>query len=452
MQSLRWRLLIGAAAAISLALLAAWVFMTLLFGRHLERNLEAEMSRDGERLAAALTVGPDGAPMLQPSLADPRLQTPASGYYWQVSTQAGTERSRSLWDAVLPSPADPPAASWRLRRAAGPFEQQVAIVERRVAPDPAGPEVLIQLARDTGDLSSARDEFALELAAFLALLWLALSAAAWLQVRLGLAPLSGVRGQLAGLQASAAARLPDASLREIQPLTQAINALADAREAELDLARRRAADLAHGLKTPLSALAAQTRRAREAGAADAADGLERAIAAMGRTLEAELARARIAMVRAGPGGRSEIRPVVERLITVLEHTDRGGELAFTVDVPDGLSLAVKPDDLSEMLGAVLENAVRYARRQMRVSAGQEGGRTWVSIEDDGPGIPASAQRDALIRGGRLDRTGPGTGLGLAIARELAEATGGSVTLADSPLGGLRADFGWPAATRSAAQL
>src|SRR3546814_5704623 len=47
--------------------------------------------------------------------------------------------------------------------------------------------------------------------------------------------------------------------RSVQPLIDAINALADVREADLDRARRRAADLAHGLKTPLAALAAQSR-------------------------------------------------------------------------------------------------------------------------------------------------------------------------------------------------
>src|SRR3546814_16232606 len=59
------------------------------------------------------------------------------------------------------------------------------------------------------------------------------------------------------------ARLPPARLREIQPLVQAINSLADARAGELELARHRAADLAHGLKTPLAALAAQSRGTEE---------------------------------------------------------------------------------------------------------------------------------------------------------------------------------------------
>jgi signal transduction histidine kinase len=197
-------------------------------------------------------------------------------------------------------------------------------------------------------------------------------------------------------------------------------------------------------------MAAQSRRAREAGAGQAADGLDRAIAAIRHAVDGELARARIAVARRHAGGSANVRATVERLVTVLEHTDKGGDLAFTLDIPASLQLAVQADDLSEILGAVLENAVRYARRQVRVSATAGPEWTRVSVEDDGPGIPAGDARAALVRGARLDETKSGTGLGLAIARELAEATGGSIAMASSPLGGLEVSFSWsPGADASA---
>jgi signal transduction histidine kinase len=256
-----------------------------------------------------------------------------------------------------------------------------------------------------------------------------------------------VRSELAALRDSASARLPEARLREVQPLIDSINALADTRERDLAVARQRAADLAHSLKTPLAAMAAQSRRARDSGADKAADGLDRAIAAIQRTVEAELARARIAAIRRQPGGNAAVRETVERLVTVLEQTDRGGELAFTLDIPANLHLAVLPDDLSEILGAVLENAVRYARRQVRIQAEAGPGWTRVAIEDDGPGIGTDQATAALARGGRLDEAQGGSGLGLAIARELAEATGGAIGMTRSALGGLQVCFTWDASRK-----
>lgn len=442
--SLRWRLLLGAAAAILAALAVAWLFMTLLFERHLERRLQTEMERDGQRLAAVLALDPAGAATLASEpLSDPRLQAPGGGFYWQLTTTAGTIRSRSLWDQVLPGSPSATAENWTLRRVAGPFEEPVFVLERMIAPDADKPAVLVQLAQDAAAVTSARAEFGRELAVFLGVLWLVLSAAAWLQVALGLRPLAGIRTDLDRLRDSPTARLPAARLAEIRPLTDAINAMAEARERDVTRGRQRAADLAHGLKTPIAALEAQSRKARNAGAAEAADGLDRVISTVRSAIEAELARARIATVVGGPAGRALVHPAVERLITVLEHTDVGEKIAFTVEVPDDLHAPLRAADLTELLGAVLENAVRYASRRVWIRGTSTPSDISITIEDDGPGIAANQARRAFTRGERLDQAEAGSGLGLAIANDLAEATGGRVTTAESRGGGFAISFLWP---------
>jgi signal transduction histidine kinase len=441
-RSLQWRLLIGAAIAILVALALAWAFMTLLFERHANRRLEAELTRDAIVLVAGLALDARGLPVSEHPPRDARLQTPAGGFYWQVRSARGALRSRSLWDADLSAAADVPRGEWRLRRAEGPFEEPVAILEREVVLGDGKVPLLVQLAEDTRPVRDARAEFARELAAFLAVLWLVLSAAAWGQVSLGLRPLRRIRGDLDALRANATARLPVAHLREIQPLADAINALADTRERELAQARRRAADLAHGLKTPLAALAAQSRRAREAGADEAAQGMERALAAIGATVDAELTRARVAAAQRGDTSDANVLAVVEALVTVLEHTDAGSRIAFGVDVADGLQVPIAADVLSEILGALLENAVRHARRQVRVSAVASSGRISISIEDDGPGIASEHREDVLMRGARLDESGS-SGLGLAIARDLVAATAGDISLDGAVLGGLAVRVSWP---------
>ena len=444
-RSLHWRLLIGGAGAILVALAVAWVFMTLLFSWHMQRRIKADMVRDGLRLVAGLGAGRDGGMQVQQPPVDSRLETPAGGYYWEVVSGPRTLRSRSLWDGDLQRAPDAPSDHWRMRSAPGPYGQPVSIVERRIHSTALASPVLVQLAQDTAPLAAERFEFGRELAAFLVVLWLVLSAAAWLQVRLGLRPLGRIRGDLAALRASPSARLPASGLREVKPLIDSINSLADAREHDLGVARQRAADLAHGLKTPLSAMAAQSRRARAAGADQAADGLDRAIGAMLRAVEAELARARAAMIRREQGGSTGLYTTVERLVTVLEQTDKGGTLAFDLDIPASLRVAVQRDDLYEILGAVLENAVRYARRRVMVTAHAGEGWTRVVVEDDGPGIAEAHLRDVLARGGRLDESDAGSGLGLSIARELLEATGGRIRMSHSDMGGLKVAFVWSGA-------
>lgn len=437
-RSLRWRLLLAATAAILLALGIAWVFMTLLFERHLERRLEADMTRDALSLVGALTLDAGGRARLETEPADPRLRNPAGGYYWQIDTATGALRSRSLWDSVLEVPVSQATDDWRFRRGPGPFGQSLAILERKVVVESDQPPVVVVLAQDTATISSARSEFARELAVFLGVLWIVLSVAAWLQVSVGLRPLARIRSDLAALQDSAGARLSPENLLEVQPLADAINALADVREKDLALARRRASDLAHGLKTPLSALAAQSRRAREAGADVAADGMDRAIAAIGHVVDTELTRMRLARLGQVRGASANVSDVAERLVQVLEHTEKGERLLFSIEVPESLQVNIEEEHVSEMLGALLENATRHARRQVRLSSSAGPGWTCLSVEDDGEGIAPERHEDVVMRGVRLDESvSPGSGLGLAIARELVEAHGGVLQLGRSDLGGLK---------------
>ena len=102
-----------------------------------------------------------------------------------------------------------------------------------------------------------------------------------------------------------------------------------------------------------------------------------------------------------------------------------------------------------MAGNLLDNACKWAKSRVRVSARREeaaGGRSSRSrFDDDGPGLPPEDREAALARGSRLDETKPGSGLGLSIVVELARIYGGGLTLETSDLGGLSARLKLPAA-------
>jgi signal transduction histidine kinase len=450
--SLRLRLLAGAAIAVFAALALAWLAMTLLFQRHLELRVEQELRRDALQLVAGLSLNSAGMIIIQQLPTDPRLSIPAGGLYWQVSAGQETQRSRSLWDQTLPPSPQADAMEWRTREIDGPFGQQLFLLERLVQPVGSAESVLVQLALDENELSVARAEFSQTLALFLLLLWAVLAGAAWIQVQLGLKPLNRLRRELSALRHNASERLSAGYPQEVEPLTKAINDLATAREADVKRARQRAADLAHGMKTPLAALAAQSRLIREGRTdpAAAADGLDRAISAAAAAVEAELARARAAASRhARQDAQAAPLSVAQKLTLVLERTEKGMRLDYDLDVPEGLRLAVAAEDLSEILGPLLENAVRFARRQVRVSSTVGEDTVVLNVEDDGPGLSAAEMAEVMVRGVRLDQTGGGHGLGLAIARELVEATGGTIELGASALGGLRIELRWNRADRPA---
>jgi signal transduction histidine kinase len=448
-RSLRVRLLLSATAAIFVALAFAWLVMTLLFERHIERRVQADLVREGMQLAANLSIGPGGKPLLNQEPGAVRFGEPASGLYWQVTTSAGRLRSRSLWDQALPASQASLKREWSIRFPDGPFEEQLLLVEREVKPDRDGPDVLIQVASENKSLHESRREFGAELAVFLCLLWAILSAAAWAQVALGLKPLARIRDEVHGLKRSSRERLAIDPAREIEPLVRAINELADARENDLARARRRAANLAHALKTPLAAIAAQSRRIREAGEQDAADGLDRSISAASAAVDRELARSRAAEIRAATADASAaVLPAVESVVGVVECAEFVAQLVFEVDVSQDLMVPVAAEDLLELMGVLIENAARHARRRVLIHGDDSPESYKVIVEDDGPGIDPAQMTSVFARGARLDESGGGHGLGLAIARDLAEATRAEISLARSELGGLGVTILWRKLTRA----
>ncbi|MBE0586670.1 MAG: ATP-binding protein, partial [Hydrogenophaga sp.] len=114
-------------------------------------------------------------------------------------------------------------------------------------------------------------------------------------------------------------------------------------------------------------------------------------------------------------------------------------------LPDTLAFAGEEQDLQEMLGNLIDNACKWARHTVLVSASSEAGRLCLRVEDDGPGIDDQARAAVLARGARLDESVPGSGLGLAIVTDLARLYGGDVRLETASMGGLGVALSLPAA-------
>ncbi len=124
------------------------------------------------------------------------------------------------------------------------------------------------------------------------------------------------------------------------------------------------------------------------------------------------------------------------------HADRTVVVLF--DVSANLAVAVDPQDFDEMAGNLLDNAWRHARSAIQLAARQAGSTVILTIDDDGSGLSEVAMGEALMPGRRLDERGDGHGFGLSITEELAELSGGKLTLLASPsMPGLRASLTLP---------
>ena len=460
--SLHRRLLGATLVAVTVALLLAGWALSGLFRQHVQRQFVAALTQQLDQVVANLDVDADGRPQVDVTrLSDPRWSRPLSGLYWQVqeadAAQPGRvlRRSRSLWDAQLPAPADAPAdGELHVHRVGGPGGAELLLVERALRVDGAlHAPWRAQVAADLGQTAAAVRAFDGVLAASLALLLGLLAVAAALQVRVGLAPLRRLQAGLAAVHAGQAQQLEGRYPRELQPLVDDFNAVL-ARHGELvQRAGAQAGDLAHAVKTPLAALAqaAAAASARPQALAELPALVAEQVAVARRQVDWQLSRARAAAAGGLPGTRAELAPIAAGLVRVMQrvHAQRGLQIELAPMAPQ-LAFAGAAQDLQDMIGNLLDNACKWARSTVHLSAERLGdpgaaARLRVVVLDDGPGIAPAQRERALARGGRLDEATPGSGLGLAIVRDRVVLYGGEMTLDDAPGGGLRAVLLLPAA-------
>lgn len=428
--SLRWRLMLIGAATILAAMALSTLILAGLFDRHVERVAVSDLRDRALVLMSVIQPGPP--PRLSDQPVNPAWMRPFSGHYWQVWLEEQPVRSRSLWDVALDVPGPPPPpGEERVLRLEGPGGQRLLAVDQQVTigQGTQATAIRILVAEDTDDATLARAAFLRDLLPWLGASMAALMAASWAQVTLGLRPLAQIGDHLAGLAQGRRRRLGGTLPAEVAPLATQLDRLLDDRDRELDRARHRAGDLAHGFKTPLQALLGDADALRATGRPEIADSIEEVVTQMRRHVDRELARARIRTdARAA---RTDPAPLIARLVAVLGRTPDGARLDWRVEVPPGTALRIEPDDLTEALGALMENAARHARARVRIRLQPDEGLTAIVVRDDGPGVAEADLARLVDRGVRLDRTREGQGIGLAIVSDIADAAGGRLVLSNA---------------------
>ncbi len=217
---------------------------------------------------------------------------------------------------------------------------------------------------------------------------------------------------------------------EITALTGNLNTLIQQERLRQTRYREALSYLAHSLKTPLAVLRTAVDEPAELPGA-----VREQVARMDGIVQHQLARA-------AASGTSRfvpylpLAPVLQRVRDSLAkvYADKG--LVVTLDIPSDLAWRIDEGDAFEMLGNVMDNAAKWARRRVAVTVTRERDGLQMQFDDDGPGFSHDTQSilGLHVRG---DEQVPGHGVGLAVVHDLVASHDGELRLLRSELGGAR---------------
>ncbi|MEZ5668742.1 MAG: HAMP domain-containing sensor histidine kinase [Alphaproteobacteria bacterium] len=436
------RVLLAAGLILAVAAPVIWFGAGALIRAAAEGVVDAQLRGFGNQLRAARASEQASGVFF---FNEPDLE-----WVWQISIDgAPVNRATvlSLSDRTLPSITDTPARDFAVDfadSAIGRLRLAERLVEETDRATGALRAVRYQVGIRQAKYEGLVDDYVAQLQdlvwyaavpAFVGLI--GISAVAILMLRGGL---NEVRRAIDRFRSGATERIEGRHAAEMQVLVDQVNELLERQADMLGRSRKYVAKIAHDLNHPIAivgnAVAGSTQQplidkqlARMRGLIDRYSALARAI---------------------GPGALTvravALAPILEDVADSHRLLFRRAPLTIDVDCPPELRFAIEPADAEAMLSNLVGNAHKFAAGRVRLSArAGDGGGLVLAVEDDGPGIAPQNRAAALRWGEQLDEAPPGSGFGLAIVQDLAQLYGGGLTLADSPLGGLRAEIALPAA-------
>ena len=453
--SLSFRLIFTSAVVAVVLLASAAFLLANLFQAAVERNFDARLRSILDGLLAHVELGADGAPGMEGQIVDPRFTLPLSGWYWQVSPPKDKALGELASESLLEKRLVPNDTDLKNRDAGGVASfyindsegKQLRAIEQKFKLFGGDDEFSFLVAGNFDELKEEIFAFRRALYGVLALLGLGLLASILLQVRVALKPMKRMQQSLSAIRGGKAERLEGEFPSELQPVADELNLLIHANTEVIDRARTQVGNLAHALKTPLSVLTneAQGNKTEFAGKVSEQTQIMR------DQVSLYLDRARRAARAQTLGSVTDVEPVLTALGRTIMRINQDKGVKIDVIVSNGLKFRGESQDLEEMAGNLIDNAAKWSAKAVKVSATPiidqlDGTQNWllITVDDDGPGLPADKRSDAVKRGKRLDESKPGSGLGLSIVTETAGMYSGNVVLGDADLGGLRVQLRLPA--------
>ncbi|MEM7094943.1 MAG: ATP-binding protein [Actinomycetota bacterium] len=228
---------------------------------------------------------------------------------------------------------------------------------------------------------------------------------------------------------------------EVGRLATTMNSMLGRLESSTAQQRQFVSDAAHELRTPLASIAAQLD-------VDAAhpDSADRAATAVSVRSEVDrmqhMIESMLALARSDQGRSPEVSTLLdldEIARTAASRVPKPETVALDLSGIEPVEVRGDQGSLLRVVDNLLANAYRHAGSLVALSVGSDQGGTWLTVDDDGSGVPADKREAVFERFVRLDeartRDAGGSGLGLALSREIAKAHGGTLFVIDSTQGG-----------------
>ena len=386
---------------------------------------------------------------------DPRYQQALSGRYWLIGQIYRDGRvvpikaSRSMAGETLqltPSDADQlfenPGETLRSKTVGPDMEPLRLSANIAFLPGLDDTPLVMIVGADNRPASRAIFKFVLLSLGLMLLAITGVITAVYMQVSVGLKPLFNLRDQVVDVKEGREVRLSGNYPREIYPLANELNGLIDHNSDVVKRARTHVSNLAHALKTPIAVLQNESQQQKT----PLSNVVKRQTEMMKNQVDHHLQRARAAATGQTLGKLTPVPDIIEALARTMPRIYREKNVELSLDIQDDLVFRGEKRDLDEMLGNLIDNAFKWTRDAVSITAKDSITDTAmldIIVTDNGPGIKPSDFAKALQRGVRLDEATPGTGFGLAIIDDLARAYKGQLTLGESQRGGLSVKLSLP---------
>lgn len=437
--SIRARLVIGAAVVLVTFVAGAGLAVQRAQADSARAARLAQLQSTVYLLLAGAELDEGGKLVMPASFPEPRLSIPASGLYANIVNPARREE----WQSASAVGASPPfqrqadVGQWRLETLSAGGRDYLAVAYGVIwAGRSGGTPLVLSVLEDKAAFDREVRTFGRTLWAWLGGAALLLLLSQTVLLEWGLAPLRRVAHEIRRIEQGEQTEVSGAYPAEIAALTDNLNTLVRQERVRQTRYKEALSFLAHSLKTPLAVLrTALHDPARLSGA------VTEQVARMDAIVQHQLGRAAASgSARFAP--LLPLAPILSRIRDSLDKVHAGKGLAFTLHCPPDLSWRIDEGDAFEMLGNVMDNAAKWARQRVVVSASRGADGLDIRVEDDGPGFGDT--QSILQLHVRADEQVPGHGVGLAVVDQLVASHEGRLTLSRSDLGGARLDIRLPA--------